>query len=65
MFKEVKESLYLKDEFEIAISPERLNLTFSVQTKLTIPELENEIAKQLNEINILKQLYFVTDMKKC
>ena len=63
MFKEMKESLYLKDEFEIAISPERLNLTFSVQTELTIPELENEIAKQLNEINILKQLYFVADMK--
>ena len=33
MFKEVKESLYLKDEFVIAISPERLNLTFSVQPK--------------------------------
>ena len=49
MFKEVKESLYLKDEFVIAISPERLNLTFSVQPKLTIPELGNEIAKQLKE----------------
>ena len=65
MFKEVKESLYLKDEFVIAISPERLNLTFSVQPKLTIPELGNEIAKQLKEErkHILKQLYFAADIK--
>ena len=29
----------------IVISTERLTLTFSVQPKLTIPELGNEIAK--------------------
>lgn len=49
IFQEIKRTLYLKDEFVVAVSPERTNITFYVHPRMNMSELGHEIAHELQE----------------